>query len=161
MAPYNPLFSSLLVTNERVTALPSNVNPQYFPHHIRRAYPELGSVFYLDNWPFIAPILVVASPFAAHQVTQEHSLPKFPALQHYLRPIGGEFGLVTMEGEMWKSWRGIFNPGFSAAHLISLVPAIVQEAKIFCDILRETNEVFPMKRLTDNLTMDIMGKIVM
>lgn len=161
MTPYNPLFGSLLVTNERVATLLSDANPQYFPHHIKSAYPELRSVFYLVNWPFIAPILIAASPFAAHQVTQEHSLPKFPALRHYMRPIGGEFGLVTMEGEMWKSWRRIFNPRFSAAYLISLVPAIVQEVNIFRDILRETNEVFPMKKLTDNLTMDMIGQIVL
>lgn len=78
-----------------------------------------------------------------------------------MRPIGGEFGLVTMEGKVWKSWREIFQPGFSAAHLIPLVLAIVQEVRVFCDILREINEVFPMKRLTDNLTMDIIGQIVL
>ena len=147
-----------------VEGLPPDVNPQYFPNALRRAYPDLGPVFYIDNWPYIAPMLIVASPSAAFQVTQEHSLPKFPAMRHFMRPIAGEFDLVSMEGNTWKTWRSIFNPGFSPTHLNSLVPDIVLEAKVFCDILREkakSKEIFSMKKLTDNLTMDIVGRVVL
>ncbi|KAI9849674.1 MAG: hypothetical protein M1837_002799 [Sclerophora amabilis] len=164
ITPYNPLFGSLLVTKDRVATLPADVNPQYLPHHIRRSHPDVGSLFYLDNWPFIAPILVVSSPYAAHQATQEHSLPKFPAMRKFIRPIAGEYDLVTLEGPMWKTWRGIFSPGFSAAHLTSLVPDIVSETMVFCDILREKvegNAVFSLKKLTDNLAMDVIGRVVL
>lgn len=109
-------------------------------------------------------MLIVASPSAAFQVTQEHSLPKFPAMREFMRPIAGDFDLVSMDGPMWKTWRGIFNPGFSSAHLTSLVPEIIKEATGFCDILREKTarqEIFPLKKLTDNLTMDIIGKVVL
>lgn len=158
------MFGSLLVTNDVVSKLPADVNPQYYPHEIRRAHPELGPIFYIDNWPYIAPILVVASPSTAFQATQEHSLPKFPALAHYMRGIAGTDDLVTMEGQMWKTWRGIFNPGFSGSHLTSLMPEFVQEATIFGGILQEHAEkgkMFPLKDVTDNLTIDIIGKIVL
>lgn len=164
MTPYNPFFGSLLVTKDRVATLPYDASPLYIPHHIRRPHLDLGSIFYLDNWPYVPPILIVASPFTAYQVTQEHSLPKFSSLRRFLQPIAGEFDLVTMEGWMWKKWRGIFNPGFSAAHLMSFVPDIVVEVGVFCAILREKMEektTFPMKQLTDNLTMDIIGRMVL
>ncbi|MCJ1345310.1 hypothetical protein MMC31_003517 [Peltigera leucophlebia] len=142
VTPYNPLFGSLLVTKDRVATLPYDAN----------------------NWPYVPPVLIVASPLTAYQVTQEHSLPKFSGLRRFMQPIAGEFDLVTVEGQMWKKWRGIFNPGFSAAHLMSLVPDMIVEVGVFCAILREKMEektIFPMKRLTDNLTMDILGRMVL
>lgn len=152
------------MTEDRVATLPYDANPLYIPHHIRRAHLDLGSIFYLDNWPYVPPVLIVASPFTAHQVTQEHSLPKFSGLRRFMQPIAGEFDLVTMEGQMWEKFRVIFNPGFSAAHLLSLVPDIVVEVGGFCAILREKMEektTFSMKQLTDDLTMDIIGRMVL
>lgn len=108
-------MGSLLVTKDCVATLPYDMHPQYFPYHIRRARPELGSLFYLDNLLYIAPILVVSSPFAAYHITQERFLPKFPAMRYYMQSIAGEYDPVTIEGQMWKTWRGIFNPGFSVA----------------------------------------------
>jgi hypothetical protein len=89
MTAHSFVMGSLLVTRDVLSALPADVNLQYLPGQIKRAHPELGSLYYIDNWPNIAPILMVISPSAAFQVTQEHSLPKFPGLQRFLRPIGG------------------------------------------------------------------------
>ena len=97
-------------------------------------------------------------------MTQEHSLPKFPALTYFLQPITEGLDIVTMEGDLWKTWRGIFNPGFSANHLMSLTQSLVEETDRFCDILQarlEDQKVFRMKDLTDNLTMDIIGRVVL
>lgn len=112
-------MGSLLVTKDRVATLPYDMNPQYFPYHIRRAHPDLGSLFYLDNLLYIAPILVVSLPLAAYHITQERSLPKFPAMRYYMQSIAGEHDPATIEGQMWKTWRGIFNLGFSAALFLS------------------------------------------
>ena len=69
-----------------------------------------------------------------------------------------------MDGPEWKYWRNIFNPGFSASHLISLVPDIVRETTVFCELLQDharEQDTFQMKDLTDNLAMDIIGKVVL
>ena len=69
-----------------------------------------------------------------------------------------------MEGQQWKHWRSIYNPGFSSNHLMALVPDIVQETATFCHILQEhadTKDIFRMKDHTDNLAMDVMGKVVL
>ena len=65
---------------------------------------------------------------------------------------------------MWKTWRSIFNPGFSADHLNTLVPAIVQDALVFCDNLREharKDEMFSMEEMTINLTIDVIGRVTL
>lgn len=144
--------------------LPPDVNGQYMPIAIRRRYPNVGNIFYFDNWPFVAPILVAASPSTAKQFTQEHSLPKFPPLQNFFRPIAGKYDLVTMEGPLWKKWRGVFNPGFGAAYIATLVPEIIAEALVFCDILKgqaASGAIFQLKPLTDNFTVDVIGKLVL
>ena len=53
-----------------------------------------------------------------------------------MEPLTGEYDLVSMEDQMWKRWRQIFNPGFSATHVATLSP-IIMEVKIFRGILRE------------------------
>ena len=55
-------------------------------------------------------------------------------------------------------------PGFSAGHLMSLTKSVVEETVTFCDLLQEYSSdqrVFKMKDLTDNLTMDIIGSVVL
>jgi len=74
-------------------------------------------------------------------------------------------GLVgySMEGQMWKTWRGIFNPGFSVSHLMTLTPGIVEETGTFCDTLQthvQNQTLFRMKDMTDNLTLDVIGRVV-
>ena len=164
MPPYNPLFGHLLVCGRILAKYPNDTNPHYLPDAVRREFPDLGPVYYLDNWPFSAPILVIGSPSAAYQITQEHSLPKFHALRSFLRPLTGAYDLVTMEGQLWKRWRTIYNPGFSLGHLMTMVPEIVKETVTFCDILQEhvdRGDMFQMKKLTDNLAIDVIGRVVL
>ena len=164
MPPYNWLFGHLLLINAVMSKLPSDARGNYIPRQVRKATPGLGPIFYLDLWPFGPQILVVSSPAALYQMTQEHSLPKFHAMRNFLRPMTGESDLVTMEGDIWKSWRSVFAPGFSPSHLMGHVPAIVKDTETFCKILGErakTGTLFPLKKLTDNLTMDVIGKVVL
>ena len=127
-------------------------------------YPDMGPIFYLDAWPFMTLTLVVTSPPALAQITTEHVLPKFPAIKDYLYPLANGKDLVSMNGQEWRYWRDVFNPGFSASHLMTLVPDIVKETMVFLDVLRghaNKQDVFRMKNLTDNLAMDVIGKVVL
>ena len=164
MPPYNPVFGHLPVVFKLMSKLPSDSSIQYLPGVVRRAYPDLGPNFYLDIWPFGTPFLFLCDPFALHQITQEHSLPKHPDLREYLRPLSGGLDIVTMEGQMWKTWRNIYNPGFSSSHLMTLTPVIVEETLVLCDMLQkyaETQATFTMKNLTDRWTMDVIGNVVL
>ena len=164
MPPYNPILGHLPVVANLMSKLPRDSSNQYLPGLLRRAYPDLGPNFYMDTWPFGSPVLFISEPFTLHQITQEHSLAKHPDLREFLRPIADGLDIVTMEGQMWKTWRNIFNPGFSLAHLMTLTPVIVKETLVLCEILQKfagTQEVFQMKNLTDRWTMDIIGNVVL
>ena len=164
MPPWNPIFGHLYFCYKITPRLLPDAHPHYLPDMVRRELPGLGPVFYLDTWPFGPQMLVVASTRALYQITQEHSLPKHPGLRCFLKPIAQGLDLVTMEGDPWKKWRGIVNPGFNSTYLMSLAGGIVEETGQFCknlEDLAQTRTLFHMKDLTDNLTMDVIGRIVM
>ena len=164
MPPWNPILGHLSFCYKITSALPKDAHPNYLADMIRRELPNLGLIYYLDTWPFGPQMLIVTSTHGLYQITQEHSLPKYPALKYFLRPIADGLDIVTMEGDLWKTWRGIFNPGFSSHYLMSLTRGIVEETEKFCQILLDLSrnqKMFCMKDLTDNLTMDIIGRITM
>ena len=164
MPPYSPLFGHLGFAYQMTKNLPKDAHPNYLPDRIRRALPDLGPVYYVDTWPFGPQMLVVASTSSLYQVTQEHSLPKYHAMKSFLRPITNGLDIVTMEGQQWSTWRRIFNPGFSASHLMTLTAAIIEETETFSGILERHSQhktMFRMKDLTDNLAMDVIGRVVL
>ena len=113
MPPYNPVFGYLLFVGKITSKLQKDAHSQYLPDQIRRAMPELGSNYYIGAWPFGPPILVVSTLLTWHQITQEHSPPKCDALKKFLQPLTGGLHIVTMEGQIWKTWPRIYSPGFS------------------------------------------------
>lgn len=164
MPPHNFLLGHLPVVACLLSQLPSDAHPFYIPDQVRRNYPDLGQNYYLDLWPFAPPMLVLASPYTINQINQEHVLHKYPQLHAFIRPLTDNLDILSMEGQIWKKWRAVFNPGFSAAHLMTLVPEIVKETEKFCQILKEhagNRDIFQMKALTDNLTMDVIGRVAM
>ncbi len=164
MPPYNPILGHLPFAYKITSKLPQDANPQYLPDMIRRAMPDLGPVYYLDMWPLGPRMLVVASPGSLYEVTQKHSLPKYHALKFFLEPIADGLDIVTMEGEIWRTWRGIYNPGFSANNLMTLTSGMVEETAKFCDNLdihSRSHDIFKMKDLTDFLALDIIGRVVL
>lgn len=125
---------------------------------------NLGPVFFLDTWPAFPPMMVIQDPAVAQQVTVQHSLPKHESVKSILETLSGRENLVAMEGMEWKKWRSVFNPGFSAAHLMTLVPGIVDDALIFANILDQhasKGDVFRLDDALMNLTIDVIGKVVM
>ena len=165
MPPHSFFWGHLMVVDMVAKALPPDATAQYHANELQRRFPDLGGTFYLDLWPFVAdPFLVCASVTTLHQVTQEHSLPKYPWMKNFVGPIAGRENLLTMEGQTHKTWRSTLNPCFSASHLISLLPMIVQDAVLFSQKLDEKargGEVFRMKELTDDLVIDVIGRTVL
>ncbi|KAL8884409.1 MAG: hypothetical protein Q9205_006353 [Flavoplaca limonia] len=165
MPPHHPVFGHLLITNSALSELPRDAHAHYLPSQLRLKYPTLGPVYYLDMWPFAPPFLVATSPDVIWQFTQsEAHLPNHPGVRKYLRPITGGGDLASMEGEEWKKWRKIYNPGFSAGHIQTLVPTIVEEVGIFVDILKEharKGDMFSLDEAAINATMDVIGRVAL
>ena len=164
MPPYNSVLGHLPILKSVTDNLPPNVHGHYLPAALRQEILSLGPIFYVDGYPFSTPVLVVSSPHGAYQITQEHSLPKYAGLRSFLYPLTGGNDLVTMEKDVWKHWRGIFNPGFSAGHLMTLVPGIMKDVLTFREILREhaeRNELFQLDLITLKLTVDVIGRVTL
>lgn len=76
----------------------------------------------------------------------------------------GKYNLVSIEGQVWKKWRGVFNPGFAASHLLTLTGVVVEETQVFLGLLakhaRQEN-VVRVERLCTNLTVDVIGRVIL
>ena len=164
MLPWSPFSGHIIALGNALSKLPPDIHGHWFPDALRRTNPDLPPLYYLDLWPFQRQMLIVGSPDACYQITQEHSLPKCESVGEYIHPLVGPKNLLTMEGQDWKYWRGIFNPGFNVGHLITLVPGIVEDTLTYCDILREhatKGDMFQLEEVTTKLTVDIIGKVVL
>lgn len=120
-------------------------------------------VFLIDLWPVHDPVILIADPEVANQVTVKYNLPKPAGLERLFDPVLGGPGLITMHGTEWKVWRGVFNTGFSANHITSLLPSIVDSVEIFCELLHERvgKKHFSLDMLASRLTMDIITKVTL
>jgi sterigmatocystin biosynthesis cytochrome P450 monooxygenase len=164
MPPHHPIFGHIALLAGILRNLPPDAHISLFPNEVRRQYPHLDTAFYLDLWPFGPPMLVALSPDIISQFTQERSLPKFKDLRQFIRPITGGHDLLTMEGAVWRRWRSIFNPGFSAQNVMSLVPEILKNVLVFRDIIKghaEKGDIFQLEELALNLSNDITGRVVL
>ncbi len=142
---------------------PRHMNGQLVPLLLARKYPDLfgSGVAYLDMWPVTAPMLAVFHPDMMAQFTQETSLPKHEMMRREFLPFTQCNDLVNQEGQSWKTWRSIFNPGFSAKNLLFFVPEMVEEIQIFKDWLKAVAASGKVARLEDQatkMTIDIIGR---
>jgi cytochrome P450 len=68
------------------------------------------------------------------------------------------------KNESWKGVRKRFNQGFAPAHLMTLLPGILEKTVPFLNHLDEharIGEPFRLSDLTTNLTFDIIGTVAM
>ncbi|KAF2726486.1 cytochrome P450 [Polyplosphaeria fusca] len=165
MPPHHWLLGHLSLAAQITKSLAPYAAGGYIADQVRQRYPDLNAAFYLDVWPFSRPVLAILDPDMMHQLTQQgKEVAKDPGLRTFLQPLTGKEDLVTMEGATWKRWRSIFNPGFSANHITSLIPDMVDKVLVFRDILAgkaQSGELFHLEQLTLKLTIDIIGGAVM
>lgn len=164
MPPHSFLFGHIRLVASIIGDLPPHIHGVYIADQIRQRYPGLDTAFYLDVWPVGKPYLMLIKPELTYQLTQANQLPKDPGLTTFLTPLAGKQNLVTMEGSIWKHWRSVFNPGFSASHISSLVPGMVDKVEMFSKKLETyatSGKMFFLEEMALNLTIDIIGGAVM
>lgn len=106
---------------------------------------------------------MVTDPVAASQFTVVQSLPKTPGVREYVEPLTSCIDILCTEGQIWKTWRSRFNPGFSQRNLTAILPEVIEEANVFVDGLKDMagegggwGSVFQLEKRTTNLTFDII-----
>lgn len=133
------------------------------PLLLAKEYPEVAeqAVLYLDVWPFSHPMLAVFHPDIMAQFTQDNSRPKHSQMREEFHILSGCNDLVNQEGQVWKTWRSIFNPGFSVKNLMSLIPAFLEEIQVFRDWLgdvAESGQIVQLEPKAMRATADIIGR---
>lgn len=144
--------------------LPSGISSTYLEAELRRLYPDLGPVCYLDFWPFVSrPFMMISSPIMAHQLLHQIAKPDHVVDTLQSRITGGP-ELFTMQGPMWKYWRSAFAHGFSSSHIMTVIPELIEEALVFRDILRAKAKEgvrFSLESMTANLAADLVGRFML
>ncbi|AEO66593.1 uncharacterized protein THITE_2114777 [Thermothielavioides terrestris NRRL 8126] len=164
--PHSYLLGHLIETGKIMARFLRDMYPLCIATLVLQKYPHLEKYGFivLDAWPFVLPMIYVFDPDMSSQFTQVHSLPKSDDLKSEFRPLTQNKDLVTLDGQAWKFWRSVFNPGFSVKNLISLTPAFLEEIRLFSDRLRaaaKSGEVLKLEEHAVNLTIDVIGRSIL
>ena len=133
---------------------------------MERFFPSTG-FYYLDMWPISEPFILVTSPTFATQATQTNgslSAERPTILQQWFRPLAGGPNLFDLPEKDWKPWRTVFNKGFNTEHLLSLVPALVEEGLTYCDTLRKyarKGDLLQLDPVSLRFAMDMVGRTLL
>ncbi|KAF1956349.1 cytochrome P450 [Byssothecium circinans] len=152
----------LLTLQKYQEQLPPDANVNLATKDLCAEFPE-AEFFLMDYWPVYPPLFVAFSPEICSQITSKHNLPKTEQIGKSLLPITGGQSMISMNGDEWKFWRGLFNPGFSAASIMDNLPHIVDRVQVFCEKLQEhvSDGIFCLDELTLRLTMDVIIKVTL
>lgn len=125
-------------------------------------------VMMLDLRPLDNALLVVCHHEVAEQVSRASarwasSTPKSPTLEG-IWPLIGRASILTEEGDRWKRQRKRLSPGFAPAHLLTLLPVVLDKTRFFLghlDRFAASGEAFCLEDYAVNLTFDIIGDVTM
>ena len=136
------------------------------PYLVAKEYPEYckDGLIYTDNWPFQSPVVLVFHPDICAQFTQETSLPKAPFYRTEFYPLTQCKDLVSTEGMEWKTWRSVFNPGFSSKNLTAHLPGFLEDIDVLKERLLEfarSGEVLKLEKVVQKGTVDIICRAVL
>ena len=142
---------------------PNSHQHNWFPY-VQKKW-KLGDVFFIDFWPLGPRFCFMTDPEEISQsITTGRSLPKAPLETDYLNTFLGKQNMPSLEGVHWKRQRSMFNPGFAASHLMTLVPYIVDASIVFFDVMQQkaaSGELIELEEYATRLTIDIIGKVVL
>lgn len=149
-----------------IDSLPRNAHYQNAFGDIARKHFSKQGVFYIDLWPVSGLFLINVSPHVANRI---HANPKISMerpglLPRFFKPICGGPNMFDLPEKKWKPWRAIFSKGFSAEHILSLVPGMVDETVVYCETLRGLalqGNMFYLDSTPLRFTIDVIGKTVL
>ena len=161
MPPHSFPLGHLLAMAPVVKLFPPNAIKVYLFAHLVSLFGHSGAM-YLDLWPLAAPFLVITSPYLANQVASTSiAFEKPDALRTWFHSLTGGISIFDAPAAKWKALRVLFSRGFSAGHLMSLVPVMVEETEVYCEILREhakKGDMFYLDKTNLRFMLDVIGR---
>lgn len=174
--PHSWLTGHIQILNAFRTSHPADISFYLFhswlSQNARKYFPDLDGkipgVVYLDLWPLTYSYALVFDAEAGSQFTVTQNLKKHDVVHDYLVLMTQGHDLFSGNGQLWKTWRSRLNPGFSARHMATLLPEILEEVTTFVDILKGkagTNgswgSVFSLEPTAVSLTFDVITRTIL
>lgn len=131
--PHSWLFGHLPALLKASKRFPPDVHPQLILNSLVDEYSLRDSgVMYLDTFPVRSDNqMVITQGALCAQVASFHVMRKSPALKNTFGRVIGLKAISITDGAQWRKFRTIFNPGFAASNIMSLMPAMLDEGEIF------------------------------
>ena len=167
MAPgHSFLFGHLLFFKKALDKLPPNAHYQNALGDIAREYFQQEGCYYIDMWPVSGVLFIVVSPHVANQIhaNPNMSMQRPPLLPRFFKPIAGGPNMFDMREHEWRPWRAKFNKAFSAEHVLSLVPDMIDETLVYGETLQKhskEDKMFYLDLTTLRFTIDVIGKTIL
>ncbi|TGO81629.1 hypothetical protein BPOR_1076g00020 [Botrytis porri] len=142
--PYSILLGHIPLMKALREGLPSDAHDTYVARKLslnwKDYFPDASSpppLAYLDLWPFLSrPLIMVFSPQACAQLTQDTPQPRHSLIRWSLTPLTGGKYLTSVDTSTHRVWRSRLNPGFSPKNLISQMDMLLEEVTIFVQKLK-------------------------
>lgn len=171
MLPHSWLFGHLPIVAQLKNDMPPDISfilfHSWLAANVKKYFPKLDEVppvVYLDMWPFLQdPVVVVFDATSSADFMAARTLNKHSITRNFLKPLSQNLDILSSHGELWKKWRGAFNPGFSPRNVVAMIPELVEEMQAFADNLENYagkdgswGPVFQLQRETIDLTLDVI-----
>lgn len=152
----------LLVLQKYVDGIPPDAAVVFAMRDLAQEFADT-EVFLMDFWPVYPPLFTVFGPEPISQVCSKYNLPKTVTASNFLKPIAGGPSILSMNGDEWKYWRSLFNPGFATGAMLNNVPHIVDSTLVFREKLIEMigEGMFSLDEFTTRLTTEIILKVTL
>ncbi|KAI1855547.1 hypothetical protein JX266_000412 [Neoarthrinium moseri] len=152
----------LLVLQKYVDGIPPDAAVAFAMRDLAQDFAHT-ELFLMDFWPVYPPLFTVFGPESISQICNKYNLPKTAVAAKFMKPISGGPNLVSMNGDEWKYWRSLFNPGFATGAMLNNVPHIVDSILVFREKLVERigKGMFSLDDFTTRLTTEIILKVTL
>ncbi|KAH9904094.1 putative cytochrome P450 [Xylariomycetidae sp. FL2044] len=152
----------LLVLQKYVDRIPPDAAVGFAMRDLSQGYADT-EMFLMDFWPVYPALFTVFGPGSIETICNRLNLPKTATAASSMEPVTGGPSLISMNGEEWKYWRSLFNPGFSTGVMMNNVPSIVDSALVFREKLIENigRGIFSLDELTTKLTTEVILKVTL
>ncbi|KAK7932039.1 cytochrome P450 [Apiospora marii] len=159
---WNWITGHLTVLQKYVSRLPPDCSVQFAMRDLCQEYADT-ELFLMDFWPVYPALFTVFGPEPVNQICNKYNLPKTDVAIRFMHPITGGPNLQGMNGDEWKYWRSLFNPGFSTGAMLNSVPYVVDSVLVFRQKLIEKigKGMFPLDQFTSKLTEEIILKLTL
>lgn len=152
----------LLVLQNYVDRIPPNASVVFAMRDLSQEFADT-EVFLMDFWPVYPALFTLFGPETINKICNKYNLPKTAVSSRTMKPVAGGPNLISMNGDEWKYWRSLFNPGFSTGAMLNNVPQIVDSVLVFRQKLVEKIGIgmFSLDEFITKLTMEIILKVTL